>query len=252
MNGIDDNQSSGNLPESLNPQPAIIGENIIASPAQETITYSSSDNNPPLKRNWLKILLIVLLVIFFIAGGVFGYLFFNNTRKSLPSVTAEPSPAILPLPTSVLVPTASPTPPEVQPSVAPTPRPTKKPTPTAIKVPTPTSTPVPTATPTPNPTVTSSTSSGARCQIVANPGFGPAPLTVSLTYSASNLGESYVTGIQWDYNGDGNWDSDMSLNNGSVTYTYSTVGVFNPRMRLQLSNGQTTDPCSTSIGVQPH
>lgn len=252
MNGINNNQSSGNLPENPNSRPAIIGENIKASPVQETISYSSFDNNPPPKRNLLKILLIVLLFIFFIAGGVLGYLFFDNFKTNLTKVVAELSPTILPSPTPTLIPTASPVPTEAPTRVPPTPTPTKKPTPTATKAPTPTSAPVPTTTPTPNPTVTSSASSGASCQIVANPGYGPAPLTVSLAYSANILGESYVTGIQWDYNGDGNWDSDMSLNNGNVTYTYSTVGVFNPRMRLQLSNGQTTDPCSTSIGVQPH
>jgi len=250
MDKISGNQSPDNLSENPNPQSAIIGENIIVSPMSET-NYSPSDNNPPLKRDLLKNLLIVLLIIFFIAGGVFGYLLFDNFRTSLPSRTSEPSPVILLSPIPTLTPTATLTPTNAPTSIPPTLIPTKKPTPIATKAPTPTLAPAPTATPIPNPTNPPS-SSGASCQVVANPGFGPAPLTVSLSYSVSNLGESYVTGIQWDYNGDGNWDSDMSLNNGSVNYTYSTVGVFNPRMRLQLSNGQTTDPCSTSIGVQPH
>lgn len=246
MNVIENNQSSGNLPENPNPQAANLGENIIITPQQEIITYSSI-NNPLPKKNWLKTLFIGLLVIFFITGGVLGYFIFNNTKKKQPDVAAKPSPVILPSPTPDLIPTISPVPTKL-----PTRTPTKKPTPTATKIPIPTVAPAaPTATPIPTLAPTSPPSNSASCQIIANPGSGAAPLKVNLAYSASNLGSSYVTGIQWDYVGDGTWDTDMSLANGNVNYTYTSEGVYRPTARLQLSSGQITNSCSTLIGVQP-
>lgn len=155
-----------------------------------------------------------------------------------------------PIPTLVLVPTGTltPTPTVFEPTV--TPVPTKKavvPTKIPTKIIAPTLTPIPlTSTPLPNPP------RELRCEISANPIAGPAPLEVTLAYTVLNIGDmAYVTGAQWDFNGDGNWDTDLNQDTGRVNYRYSDAGVYTVKLKTILSDGRISE-CSSSIGVQPH
>lgn len=81
-------------------------------------------------------------------------------------------------------------------------------------------------------------------------GTKPDPLMVTLVYSFSGEGDAYMTGAQWDFNGDGNWDTDMSQSNGTVEHTYSSGGNYNVKLRLQASDGSTTDVCSETVSLQ--
>lgn len=177
--------------------------------------------------------------------GVAGLLFVTYKIFYLkPAGDQKPIPTLLPVPTETL----TPTPTVFEPTVTPIPTkivvvPSKIPT----KIITPTSTPIPpTSTPLPNPP------RELRCEISASPMAGPAPLEVTLTYIVLNIGnDAYVTGAQWDFNGDGNWDTDLNINTGRVNYTYSDVGVYTVKLKTKLSDGRITE-CSSSIGVQPH
>lgn len=156
-------------------------------------------------------------------------------RVYYPSIPSIPTQDLLPLPT----PTHTPTPT----LIPPTRRPTRALTPTVTLTPTIDNNTAPTVPPRSNP--------GLSCAIVARATNEGVPQTYNLIYSASNMGgDNYVTGIQWDYNGDGNWDSDLSLNNGNVNYTYSARGIYTIRMKIQTRNGSTAE-CSTQVGVQP-
>lgn len=138
-------------------------------------------------------------------------------------------------------------------------KPTLVPTIIPTQVPTRTPTPVPTSVPTIIPTiipVTPTPTSDAnqlRCIIITQPQSGVKPFTTNLIYGVANINSSAsVTGIQWDFNGDGTWDTDFSLTNGNLNHTYSDTGVYNIKMHVQLSDGRITDTCSASIAVQPN
>lgn len=185
------------------------------------------------KREINKILLFVFLGLMAVAGLLFV------VYKSF---------YVKPAGEQELIPTLTPAPTVFEPTV--TPVPTKKavvPTKIPTKIIAPTSTPVPpTATPVAN------SPNELRCEVSTSPMAGPAPLEVTLAYTVLNIGsDAYVTGVQWDFNGDGNWDTDLNINTGRVNYTYSTVGVYTVRLKTQLSDGRITE-CSASVAVQPH
>lgn len=105
-------------------------------------------------------------------------------------------------------------------------------------------TPAPTASPTPVP---------ATCQINASPKSGPSPLQVSLSAGASITNSSYISAAQWDFDGNGSWDTDMSSDVAFYGYshTFTEAGTYNIKMRVQLASGYTTDSCSETITVTP-
>ncbi|MBI4035321.1 hypothetical protein HY383_00065 [Candidatus Daviesbacteria bacterium] len=107
---------------------------------------------------------------------------------------------------------------------------------------------VPTPTPTP-----SATPVPATCQINASPKSGSAPLLVSLSSGASITNNSYITAAQWDFDGNGSWDTDMSSDVAFYGYshTFTEAGTYNIKMRVQLASGYTTDSCSETITVTP-
>lgn len=114
----------------------------------------------------------------------------------------------------------------------------------------------PTVSPSPTPvTPNYSTNTSSTCAI--NVGATPLdpnsnfdnPLTVLLTYSAHYTGNKYVTGAQWDFNGDGNWDTDMSLSNGSIPHTFPRSGSYNIKMQLRMSDGTMTPVCSKTATI---
>ncbi|MBL7069193.1 MAG: PKD domain-containing protein [Candidatus Omnitrophica bacterium] len=105
--------------------------------------------------------------------------------------------------------------------------------------------------------------SGVSASVIS----GQAPLTVSFTGSASDPG-GYVAGYQWDFNGDGEYDT-YSESSGNITYTYSEAGKYQPTFKVTDNDGLTdtatlaievlTNPngpsaraTSNTDGVEPH
>lgn len=142
--------------------------------------------------------------------------------------------------------------------------PTKAPTPTRFpptRVPTsyatPTTKPVflVTATPTPAPVVATPTTSVSfnrepRCTIMAVPDSGTAPLNVFMGYFVYNDPDpGSAPKLQWDFDGDGNWDSNLSEQNTSQHHTFGSVGTHTVRLKVVLSNG-TEMGCDRTIQVQ--
>lgn len=75
------------------------------------------------------------------------------------------------------------------------------------------------------------------------------PLLVTLTYSFSGFNNTYMTGAQWDFNGDGNWDTDMNQSNGIIEHTYGGAGSYIVKLQVKGSDGSVTDVCSKSVTV---
>lgn len=151
-----------------------------------------------------------------------------------PTATKSPSPtkSVTKTPTKTPTPTLTPTTNSVSPTS--TPEPTNEPTATPVAS-TPTPTPLPEGT----------------CSINADPSSGDAPLSVQFAYGASyQSSDNYVTAVQWDFDGDGSWDTDMAYAevNKRPTYEYNS-GTHTVRMHLQLVSGYVTDVCTLEITV---
>lgn len=123
-------------------------------------------------------------------------------------------------------------------------------------LPTPASSAKPIATPAPiTPLVTNSSVKNSTCDINVwakpeNPNsYFDNPLTLQLFYAATYSGSKYVTGAKWDFNGDGSWDTDMSLSNGSTAHTFPGNGNYTVKLQLQMSDGEITPTCSKTITV---
>lgn len=90
------------------------------------------------------------------------------------------------------------------------------------------------------------------CSINADVTSGQAPLSVSFVYGASFYGvtDDYVTEVQWDFNGDGTWDTpyDYSSQHPPV-YTFVNPGSYTAKMHLKSKKGVETDICTKSITV---
>lgn len=114
-----------------------------------------------------------------------------------------------------------------------------------VKSPVPKSTPKPTLKPTP----TSPPKTLATCLVNALVSSDN-PLTVNFHYGLNLNGlNAYATDYQWDYDGNGSWDTDFSKNNTNINYTYPRQGSYNVKLQVKLSNGQVTDVCTKSINV---
>lgn len=100
----------------------------------------------------------------------------------------------------------------------------------------PTSTPSPT--PKPKPT----------CAISVTADSGNT-MALKLIYSLSTVNNTYMTAAQWDFTGDGTWDTDWSQQNGTLSHTFPSPGSYTVKLHLQTSDGQTTDTCSKSVSV---
>jgi hypothetical protein len=113
----------------------------------------------------------------------------------------------------------------------------------------PTSTPIPTAPPptsTPTPTLTPTVPQCIESTIP--PQTGPAPLTVTLHGGGAAGGpDSLVVGYQWDFDNNGTWDSGVDIN--PVTHTYQQAGAYDPKYRIQGSNGSWSVKCNYKYQV---
>lgn len=77
------------------------------------------------------------------------------------------------------------------------------------------------------------------------PAMGPTPLFVSLypSGSAPNL-----AGFQWDYDGDGSWDSEAL--DFQANRVYETAGNFRPKFRVKVTNGEYGPTCTYPFEVR--
>lgn len=74
------------------------------------------------------------------------------------------------------------------------------------------------------------------------PGSGPYPFTTTL-YGAGSSGSGVgIDGYRWDFEGDGIWDTDVTLS--PVTHTYNSPGVFNPQYQVHNVNNIWSQTCN--------
>lgn len=88
------------------------------------------------------------------------------------------------------------------------------------------------------------------CEVHSDVTSGQAPLTVNFIYAATPWDGSYVTNVQWDFNGDGNWDTPFDIaSQHPPAYTFASAGNYTAKMHLQTSNGMVSDVCTENITV---
>jgi hypothetical protein len=204
------------------------------------------------KYRWAAAPLMVaslILVITLLSGGLYikDSKIFNKSDKSIANVTTSPTP--LPSPSEIPIASYAPL------KTTPRPKSVINPTPTPIPQASTTSTPNPTSAATSSPSPSSSPTPTPQplviCDVHFDPTTGVAPVEVKLIYGASYGGgdDNYVTNVQWDWDGDGNWDTDFSVNNQHLTHIYQSPGTYNARMHLQTKGGATSDVCTGSITI---
>jgi PKD repeat protein len=64
----------------------------------------------------------------------------------------------------------------------------------------------------------------------ASPTNGQVPLTVSFLASATD--SDGIASFEWDFEGDGTYDRTLTTTTGNTTFAYTTVGNFQPRLRV--------------------
>lgn len=173
----------------------------------------------------------ILILIIFAIVGIGGFVAY----KQLPNFVKKGNTA------EIAATGGSPTPSEGAPTGT-TPGVSKGATP----APKPTTKPTPTSTPTPTP-LKKNTCSVSVVYGKLN-GDTSDPLLVTLVYSYTGYNNSYMTGAQWDFDGNGSWDTDLKQSNGTIEHTYSS-GTYYPRLQLQGSDGQSTDVCTGKAAV---
>ncbi|MBI2590920.1 MAG: hypothetical protein HYW33_03535 [Candidatus Blackburnbacteria bacterium] len=181
--------------------------------------------------------IIVVLVLGAVFAAGVGYYLKASPSNPLSFLSVKPTPALTPAGDET------------------TPSPTENGTPTPTSsakgnktTPTPTiraSTPTPTPSPTPTPKRNTCTVNVIYGRLG---GGSNDPLLVTLTYSYSGYNSSYMTGAQWDFDGNGSWDTDLKQSNGTMEHTYSS-GTYHPRLQLQGSDGAMTDVCTGNVIV---
>ena len=58
-----------------------------------------------------------------------------------------------------------------------------------------------------------------------------------------------MTDAQWDFDGDGNWDTGWSQSNGTINHNFQNTGTYNVRLHLKMSDGNETSVCTKSVTV---
>jgi len=159
----------------------------------------------------------IIIILSILIGGAAGYLAYTKAYpawiSSVPVPTNEEEAVI-----------NTPTPQPAQ-TPAPAPKPTVKPT------------PVP-ATPAPQ-------NNTCSISVLSDPS---SPNSVRLTAGATSKNGSYIKGAQWDFDGNGSWDTDMSISNQNITHNYPN-GTYTAKLKTSMSDGSTTDVCSKSVST---
>lgn len=78
------------------------------------------------------------------------------------------------------------------------------------------------------------------------PAFGPSPLSVMLSPSGGVGSGISLLGFQWDFEGDGIWDSTAETR---ITHTYKNNGTFTPKFRVKGSDGSFGPTCTYPFNV---
>lgn len=140
-----------------------------------------------------------------------------------------------------IIATQSPTP-----SGASLPLPSTSPSPASRSVSKATPTPIPSPKPSSTPIVAKKTST---CSVNAPGVSEDDPMKLNLSAAISTSGGRYMTGVQWDFDGDGNWDTDFSQGTSFISHKYSQNGSFNVRAQAKMSDEEITDMCSRTVTV---
>ncbi len=190
-----------------------------------------------MKRNGFVEIFVLVLVL--IAAGTVVISRQSWLKDALKSTSSPRTASERSFDLTPIINTQSPTPTSASlplPSVSPssTPRSVSKTTPTPSPFPKPSSTPV----------VAKKIST---CSVNALTNSNN-PLAIDFYSGVSTFDNKYIISSQWDFNGDGTWDTDMSSSN-STTYTYSGNGTYTAKLRVKLSDGEITDTCTKSVTV---
>jgi hypothetical protein len=105
---------------------------------------------------------------------------------------------------------------------------------------------------TPSPTVSPSTTpvSGVpECGVSSiPPTTGPAPLKVALHGSGRSFAPGVgVEGYEWDFDGNGTWDSPVQLD--YIEHIYTVNGTYRPKFRIKGQNGKYSETCTYGYEV---
>lgn len=193
------------------------------------------------QRGFIPIVILISILVIGTVGTII-YIKQQGTGQSPESSPiSEAKDTVISPTTSVTnnVPTTKITQPQTKPTIKPSNTPTS-----TVK---PTNTPALTNTPTPAP------KSSCGINVLATP-LDPNsnfdnPLTVQFTYSATPVGNKYMSGAQWDFAGNASWDTDMSQSNGTIAHTFPSNGNYNVKLQLKMSDGEITPTCSKNITV---
>ncbi|MBI2338427.1 hypothetical protein HYU95_04560 [Candidatus Daviesbacteria bacterium] len=188
---------------------------------------------------------IIILISVLLVGAIGTVVYVKQQQPNSNSSLIPQEETLTPTPTTSATTDNPPSNKPAQSSVKPTTKPTASST--LSPTPKPTNKPTPTNTPAPAP------KSSCGINVLATP-LDPNsnfdnPLTVQLTYSANSVGNKYMTGAQWDFDGNGSWDTDMSQSNGSITHTFPNSGSYNVKLQLKMSDGEITPTCSKTVTV---
>ena len=102
-------------------------------------------------------------------------------------------------------------------------------------------------------TVTTGGNQPPEADILVTPDHGPAPLEVTLDASNSIDPDGDIVKYEWDFEGDGVWDSDTG-GTPTVLHTYTTAGEYYPAVRVTDDGGLTDIDaayCIVSDNVPP-
>lgn len=102
---------------------------------------------------------------------------------------------------------------------------------------TPTTAPVPTSKPKPT----------CMNPIIYPSSTGTAPFQATLQPQGSAGSAGAIQGYEWDYTGDGTWDTSASPN--AQIYTFQNSGTYMVKMRVLATNGEYSDTCQTTVIV---
>lgn len=91
-----------------------------------------------------------------------------------------------------------------------------------------------------------------KCNIYPSPTSGKAPLLVYLNtgvYSDAVLDEEGIESQQWDFDGDGNWDTSFNEEHKSLSYTFNQPKNYTVRMQVKTKSGRLSPVCTASVNV---
>lgn len=184
------------------------------------------------QKGFAPIYLLVALAVVSVVGIIYfkGPGSVKNTQEqaSVLTISTSPTPQLLAI-KGKLSPTAKPT--------------------SSIKLSlTPTTVPTTTSISTPTPPAEKNTC--AVNVIYGKLGGGASdPLLVTLVAAFTSSNGAYLAEAQWDFDGNGSWDTDSKSLNGNMEHTYPQAGTFTPKLQVKGSDGSMTGVCNGSLTV---